>query len=167
MRAIHVLSENSVGMTLTSEDIFEGQPMGDVFTFGENKNNLSPQLSWQGAPASTKSYAITVFDPDAPTGSGWWHWQVVNIPASTTSIARGASGQIAGARELANDYGSLGYGGANPPVGHGMHRYHFTLWALPVETLELPEAASAAMVGFMLNATATASATLTSVYVQE
>ncbi|MGL4473635.1 MAG: YbhB/YbcL family Raf kinase inhibitor-like protein [Shewanella sp.] len=167
MRAIHVLSENSVGMTLSSDDIFEGRPMGDDFTFGDGKQNLSPQLSWQGAPANTKSYAITVFDPDAPTGSGWWHWQVVNIPASITAIGRGASGTISGARELRNDYGSLGYGGACPPAGHGMHRYHFTLWALPVASLDLPENPSAAMVGFMLNATASASATLTAIYVQE
>lgn len=154
-------------MTLTSRDIQEGSPMADTFVyqgFGCSGGNLSPQLSWQGAPAGTKSYAVTAFDPDAPTGSGWWHWQVVNIPVKTTTLKRGASGHIKGADELTNDYGGQGFGGVCPPAGDGMHRYQFTVWALPDAKLALPDNASAALVGYMLRAKSLAHAKLTATY---
>ncbi|KJF83667.1 kinase inhibitor [Photobacterium angustum] len=155
--------------TLHSQDIVEGQLKDKRFSFnsfGHDGDNVSPQLSWENAPEGTKSFAITCFDPDAPTESGFWHWQVINIPASTTSIDQGASGKLAAGLEMRNDYGFNGYGGACPPEGHGMHRYQFTVWALPVEKLEVPDDASCALVSFMLNATALGKSTITPTYVR-
>ncbi|MGY5798211.1 YbhB/YbcL family Raf kinase inhibitor-like protein [Rheinheimera faecalis] len=154
---------------LTSPDIREGHFMAKTFEFngfGCDGPNLSPALNWQNAPAGTQSFAITVFDPDAPTGSGFWHWLVLDIPATVTSLVQGAgNGQLpAGCRCFNNDYGIKEFGGACPPEGHGMHRYQFTVWALPETTLAVPDAASAAVVGFMLNATAIGKATLTATY---
>jgi len=133
--------------------------------FGCEGGNQSPQLSWSGAPKGTKSFALIAYDPDAPTGSGWWHWSVVNLPASATQLAAGASGQAmpAGAREMRNDYGVAGFGGACPPPG-AMHRYIFTIHALGVEKLDLPADASNALTGFMINANSLAHATITAVY---
>ncbi|MBU1620862.1 MAG: YbhB/YbcL family Raf kinase inhibitor-like protein [Gammaproteobacteria bacterium] len=154
---------------LTSPDISEGHFMAKIFEFngfGCDGPNLSPALNWQNAPAGTQSFAITVFDPDAPTGSGFWHWLVLDIPATVTSLAQGAgNGQLPkGSRSFNNDYGIKEFGGACPPEGHGMHRYQFTVWALPETTLAVPDGASAAVVGFMLNATAIGKATLTATY---
>lgn len=154
---------------LTSSDIREGHFMAKTFEFngfGCDGPNLSPELSWKNAPAGTQSFAITVFDPDAPTGSGFWHWLVLDIPATVTSLPQGAGcGQLpAGSRSFSNDYGIKEFGGACPPEGHGMHRYQFTVWALPEATLGVPDGASAAVVGFMLNATAIGKATLTATY---
>lgn len=154
---------------LTSPDIIEGHFMAKTFEFngfGCDGPNLSPALNWQNAPAGTQSFAVTVFDPDAPTGSGFWHWLVLDIPATVTSLAQGAgNGQLpAGSRSFNNDYGIKEFGGACPPEGHGMHRYQFTVWALPESTLAVPDGASAAVVGFMLNATAIGKATLTATY---
>ncbi len=159
----------STSFRLTSPDIQEGHFMAKSFEFngfGCDGPNLSPALAWQNAPAGTKSFAITVYDPDAPTGSGFWHWLVVDIPASVTSLAQGAgNGDLpAGSRSFTNDYGIKEFGGACPPQGHGMHRYQFTVWALPEASLVVPDGASAAVVGFMLNATALAKATLTATY---
>lgn len=155
--------------TLTSPDIQEGHFMAKTFEFngfGCDGPNLSPALNWQHAPAGTQSFAITVFDPDAPTGSGFWHWLVVDLSADVTGLAQGAGqGALpAGARAFNNDYGIKEFGGACPPVGHGMHRYQFTVWALPSHKLEVPDSASAAVVGFMLNANAIGKATLTATY---
>jgi Raf kinase inhibitor-like YbhB/YbcL family protein len=154
---------------LISPDIREGHFMEKTFEFngfGCDGPNLSPALNWQNAPAGTQSFAITVFDPDAPTGSGFWHWLVLDIPATVTSFAQGAgNGQLpTGCRSFNNDYGIKEFGGACPPEGHGMHRYQFTVWALPEATLGVPDGASAAVVGFMLNATAIGKATLTATY---
>lgn len=164
------VSFGASAMTLNSSDIQEGSRMAETFAFsgmGCNGKNQSPQLTWRDAPAGTRSFAITAHDPDAPTGSGWWHWVAVDIPATQHALARGASGHIKGAREMRNDYGFVGYGGACPPKGEGMHRYEFTVWALPTEKLELPENASNALVGFMLNSSALGKATLTATYVNE
>lgn len=154
---------------LTSPDITEGHFMAkaqEFDGFGCNGQNISPALNWQNAPAGTKSFAVTVFDPDAPTCSGFWHWLVTDIPAAATGLAQGAGkGNLPpGCRTFTNDYGSQEFGGACPPEGHGMHRYQFTVWALPEETLPAPDGASAAVVGFMLNAMALAKATLTATY---
>lgn len=154
---------------LTSPDIRECHFMAKTFEFngfGCDGPNLSPELSWKNPPAGTQSFAITVFDPDAPTGSGFWHWLVLDIPATVTSLPQGASnGQLpAGSRSFSNDYGIKEFGGACPPEGHGMHRYQFTVWALPEATLGVPDDASAAVVGFMLNSTALGKATLTATY---
>ena len=176
MKAVSLLtlmaavSFGASAMTLNSSDIQEGSRMAETFAFNEmgcNGENQSPQLTWRDAPAGTRSFAITAHDPDAPTGSGWWHWVAVDIPATQHALARGASGHIKGAREMRNDYGFVGYGGACPPKGEGMHRYEFTVWALPTEKLELPENASNALVGFMLNSSALGKATLTATYVNE
>lgn len=159
----------STSFRLTSPDIQEGHFMAKSFEFngfGCDGPNLSPALAWHNAPTGTQSFAITVYDPDAPTGSGFWHWLVVDIPVSVTSLAQGAgNGDLpAGSRSFTNDYGIKEFGGACPPQGHGMHRYQFTVWALPEATLGVPDGASAAVVGFMLNATALAKATLTATY---
>ncbi len=121
--------------------------------FGCNGNNISPRLDWSGEPAETKSFALTVYDPDAPTGSGWWHWVVFNIPADVHSLAKGVNKENipAGVIQSRTDFGSPGYGGACPPPGDTPHRYQFTIWALDVEALSLDQDASAAMVGFFLH----------------
>ncbi|QYJ77425.1 YbhB/YbcL family Raf kinase inhibitor-like protein [Shewanella acanthi] len=157
-------------ITLTSTDIAEGEKLSEQFVFkgfGCDGGNLSPQLAWKDAPAGTKAYAITAYDPDAPTGSGWWHWAVYNLGGDQQSLAQGAgskpNGLPKGAIALKNDFGTTDFGGACPPEGHGLHRYEFTVWALPSE-LELPKDASPALLGFMLRANALASAKLTAVY---
>jgi hypothetical protein len=124
--------------------------------FGCTGGNVSPALSWSGAPAGTKSFALTVYDPDAPTGSGWWHWVIFDIPSTTNSLAAGAgdpSGGKApkGAVQTSTDFGKTGFGGPCPPAGDKPHRYVFTLYALKVDKLGADPASTAAMVGFMLN----------------
>lgn len=162
-------TSHAEGFTLSSPDLAEGQALSSaqVFQgFGCEGGNQSPTLSWSGAPEGTKSFALTVYDPDAPTGSGWWHWNVINIPLETTSIAAGASNTDAmpeGSRELTNDYGAVGFGGACPPPGE-VHRYQFTLHALGTDSLDLPENASNALTGFMINANVIDTATITAVY---
>ena len=148
----------SEGGILTNTHVFEG--------FGCEGENESLQLSWTGAPEDTKSFAINVYDPDAPTGSGWWHWNVVNLPASTNAIAQNASfnaGPPVEATEIRNDYGSIGFGGACPPPGE-VHRYFFTVYALGTERLELPDNLSNALVGFMIRANMLDSASITAIY---
>src|SRR3954451_571495 len=120
--------------------------------FGCSGANHSPALSWSGAPKDTKSFAVTVYDPDAPTGSGWWHWVVFNIPGSTTNIPEGSGSATdlpAGAVQSMTDFGKPGYGGPCPPPGNP-HRYIFTVHALKTDKLDLDEKASGAMVGFYL-----------------
>jgi Raf kinase inhibitor-like YbhB/YbcL family protein len=124
--------------------------------FGCTGSNVSPELHWSGAPDGTKSFAITVYDPDAPTGSGWWHWTVVNIPADVTSIPEGAShaaksGLPVGAVEGRTDFGVAGYGGPCPPEGDKPHRYIFTLHAVKEESLPLNADSPAAQVGYYLH----------------
>lgn len=158
--------------TLSSDDIAQGELMNksqEYIGFGCSGGNLSPQLKWSGAPEGTKSFAITAYDPDAPTGSGWWHWQIVNIPSSVTELAAGAGStekdlKPKGSMQIKNDYGSRGFGGACPPVGHGVHHYRFTVHALSVEKLELPEDASGALTGFMINSNTIESSTIESLY---
>ncbi|WP_261379306.1 YbhB/YbcL family Raf kinase inhibitor-like protein [Denitratisoma sp. DHT3] len=137
--------------------------------FGYTGENVSPALEWRGAPADTKSFALTVHDPDAPTGSGWWHWVLVNIPAGTTALPQGAgnpgSGLApAGSREIATDFGEPGWGGPCPPQGDEPHRYVFTIHALGVERLDLPENATPALVGFNLHFNTLAKASFTARY---
>lgn len=158
-------------MTLSSDDIQAGHAMGKAqeFTgFGCDGGNQSPQLSWSGAPAATKAYAVFAYDPDAPTGSGWWHWQLVNIPADTTTLAAdaGAADNTAlppGSMQMRNDYGAHAFGGACPPAGDKAHRYQFTVFALK-QKLELPADASAALTGYMVRANALDSVTLEALY---
>ncbi|KZL23730.1 YbhB/YbcL family Raf kinase inhibitor-like protein [Pseudovibrio sp. WM33] len=157
------------GFKLTSTSIAEGAQLTNEFVyngFGCTGGNLSPQLSWSNAPEGTKSFALTAYDPDAPTGSGWWHWNVVNIPASANSLEEGASNDKtlpSGSMEITNDYGSKGFGGACPPQGE-VHRYIFTIHALGVPVLDLPENPSNALVGYMIGVNRLQSAKITAVF---
>ena len=149
------------GTTLTAHHVFKGM--------GCNGDNQSPQLAWKNAPAGTKSFAVTMYDPDAPTGSGWWHWVVYNLPASTTSLPAGAGDLSrklvpAGTLQGRTDFGMAGFGGACPPPGDKPHHYIVTVFALKVDKLEVPEGATAAYVGYNLNANKLATTTLTARY---
>lgn len=136
---------------LTSSDVRDGEPMDDRFGHGSvGGGNLSPQLRWSDFPGQTRGFAVTCFDPDAPTGSGFWHWVVVNLPASVTELPRGVRELPAGAFCVRNDYGDIGYGGAAPPAGDRPHRYVFAVHALDVQRLELTPEATPAYVGFNL-----------------
>ncbi|WP_420470788.1 YbhB/YbcL family Raf kinase inhibitor-like protein [Brevundimonas sp. FT23042] len=150
--------------TLTSNDITDGGVLPDAQVFA--KGNTSPHLSWSGAPEGTKSYAVTCYDPDAPTGSGFWHWTVANIPADVTELRTGASSADlpAGAVEGRTDYGPAGFGGAAPPPGHGPHRYIFTVFAVDTEKLDVTSDNSGAVFGFNLHFHTLAKATLTATY---
>jgi Raf kinase inhibitor-like YbhB/YbcL family protein len=157
--------------TLTSTDVKPNGTLGDAQVFngmGCNGQNQSPELSWKDPPAGAKSFVVTVYDPDAPTGSGWWHWVVYDIPASAKELPRGAGsgqGQLPeGAKEGRTDFGKPGFGGACPPPGDKPHRYVFTVYALKVDKLEVPQDASPAMIGFMTKANALDSATFTARY---
>lgn len=146
---------------LSNDEVYKG--------FGCEGGNTSPALSWKGAPKDTKSFAVTVYDPDAPTGSGWWHWVVINLPASVTSLSAGAgdpSGKNlpAGAVQGRTDFGSAGFGGACPPVGDKPHRYIFTVYALKTDKIEVPADATAALIGYMINANKIGKASFTATY---
>ena len=162
----------AAGFTLTSPDIKPNAVMDKKFeanVFGCSGENKSPALKWSGAPKDTKSFAVTVYDPDAPTGSGWWHWSVINIPASTTELkpdAGNASGANLpqGATQIRTDFGVAGWGGACPPQGDKPHRYVFTVHALKKDKLEIPADATAALAGFMINANAIGKASFTARY---
>ena len=149
------------GATLTEAQVYKG--------FGCAGGNVSPALKWSGAPSGTKSYAVTLYDPDAPTGSGWWHWIVYNIPAATTELPEGAgavggAAVPAGATSGRNDFGSAAFGGACPPAGDRPHRYVFTVYALKTDKIDVPGDASAALIGFMVHANMLAKATLQTKY---
>lgn len=162
-------TDDAASLTLASTDVIAGKMLhhDQVFnSFGCSGKNLSPNLSWSGVPKDAKSLAITVFDPDAPSGSGWWHWVVFNIPATTTSLPEGASRlkMPKGAVESMTDFGKPGYGGACPPEGDEPHRYIFTIWALNTESLPLDGKAPGAMVGYYLNQHRISTATLEATY---
>ncbi|MEO8443479.1 MAG: YbhB/YbcL family Raf kinase inhibitor-like protein, partial [Gammaproteobacteria bacterium] len=131
--------------------------------------NLSPALSWSNPPAGTKSYALMVYDPDAPTGSGWWHWVVWNIPANAQALPARAGDPAArlmpaGVMQGNTDFGTAGYGGPCPPPGDKPHRYYFRLHALKVDKLELPPNATAALVGYNVRANSLGVAELMATY---
>ena len=136
--------------TVTSDDVTDGHPLKDDQVAAAG--NASPQLSWSGAPEGTKSFVVTCFDPDAPTPSGFWHWDLVDIPADVTSLATGAaSGDLpAGAFHVRNDGGEAGFMGAAPPQGDHPHRYFFVVHAVQEETLGVDADASNAVVSFNL-----------------
>lgn len=149
------------GATVKAQQVFKG--------FGCSGGNVSPALLWKHPPAGTRSFAVTLCDPDAPTGSGWWHWLVVNLPASTSGLPAGAGdakGALLPSRAVQGrtDFGTPGYGGPCPPVGDKPHRYVFTVYALKVDKLDLPADAGGAMIGYQLNANALGKATLTGYY---
>ncbi|WP_338332739.1 kinase inhibitor [Acetobacter sp. LMG 32666] len=159
-----------MAFVLTSPAFANGDvlPQAQVYNgMGQSGQNLSPPLQWHGAPQGTKSFVVTVYDPDAPTGSGWWHWVVVNLPPTTTSLPQGAGSGTAslpeGAVQVRTDFGAPGYGGAAPPAGH-VHRYVFTVYALDVPKLDITPDASPALVGFMVHHHKLGAASLTALY---
>ena len=150
-------------MQLHSEAISDGSTI--ELTYCEPKcggSNVSPDLTWSGAPEGTKSYAVTCFDPDAPTGSGWWHWIAFDIATAQTSLSAG-QGPDAPMRQWRNDYGYVGYGGPCPPPGPA-HRYVFTVHALDVEKLDVPDEATSAACRFTLLSHAIDSASFTATF---
>jgi hypothetical protein len=158
-----VLSSHAIpaGGTIGLAQVYQG--------FGCVGGNKSPDLAWHGEPAGTQSFALTVFDPDAPTGHGWWHWLVLNLPAGTHGLATG-SGQPGGpalpvgAIQWGNDLGRAGYGGPCPPSGDKPHRYVFTVWALRVAALKPPSAANGAAIERLLAGQVLAKASITAYY---
>jgi Raf kinase inhibitor-like YbhB/YbcL family protein len=146
------------GMKISSGEIKNDETinMEQVLnTFTCTGKNISPSVSWSGAPKETKSFVLTIYDPDAPTGSGWWHWVVVNIPPSTTSLPKNAGDpkanlMPAGAMQTRTDFGAPGYGGPCPPKGDKPHHYHITVYALDEDKLGFAQDAnaSAALVGY-------------------
>jgi len=154
--------------TLTSSDIADGAELSKAQVsgiFGAGGQDISPQLSWSGFPDETKSFVVTMYDPDAPTGSGFWHWAVVDLPASATSLPSGAGDEAGtalpdGAYQLANDGGLKRFLGAAPPSGHGKHRYFVAVHAVDVESLGVPGDASNAFLGFNLHSHTLARAVL-------
>ena len=158
---------------LQSADIANNGTIDNKFVFkgfGCTGGNVSPALSWSGAPAGTQSFALLVHDPDAPTGgAGWWHWVVYDIPASATSIAQGVgttdgAALPAGSKQGITDFGSAGWGGPCPPQGDAKHHYHFMLHALKVAKLDIPAGATAALIGYMVNANSLGKAELMGLY---
>jgi len=155
------LQSDTLGGQLGEEQVYSG--------FGCTGGNVSPDLRWKDAPEGTRSFAVTVYDPDAPTGSGWWHWLIFDIPASVHGLAKGAGnpdGDKApkGSVQSLTSFGKPGYGGACPPEGDRPHRYIFTVYALDVPKLGLDAGAMPALVGFLLNRHALARASLMAYY---
>lgn len=155
------LKSNDIGGQMTEKQVFN--------SFGCSGENISPQLSWVYPPAGTKSYAITMYDPMAPTGSGWWHWVVFDIPATTNAIPTNGGDPTknllpAGSIQSNTDFGKPGYGGACPPEGHGFHQYIVTVYALKTDKLGLDKNAGPAYVGYMLHANAIGKASIMAYY---
>lgn len=168
--ALPVLPE----IVVSSETFGSGQtlplPQASAI-FGAGGKDESPQLSWSGFPAGTKSFVVTCFDPDAPTAAGFWHWAVADIPASVTSLpvgagAPGSADLPAPAVTLRNDAGLAQFVGAGPPPGHGPHRYFFAVHAVDVESLDLPDGASPSFLGFNLFSHAIARGVLVGIFEQ-
>ena len=153
---------SDIGGQLTTKQVLNG--------FGCRGENMSPALSWKDAPKGTKSFAITIYDPDAPTGSGWWHWIVYNIPSTATNISNNASAKgflPKGSLESMTSYGVGGFGGACPPKGDRAHRYIITVFALNVDKLDLGKTPSPELVGYNLNAHAIEKSSIISYYGRE
>jgi Raf kinase inhibitor-like YbhB/YbcL family protein len=162
------------GFEVTSTDCADGRPLDTPHVsgvMGAGGEDRSPQLSWSGFPEGTRSFAVTVYDPDAPTQSGFWHWAVANIPATVTELPSGAgdqagSGLPEGAVQLRNDAGFAGYVGAAPPAGHGPHRYLITVHAVDTDALDVTPDTTPAVLGFNLFSHTLARATLVATYEQ-
>jgi len=155
------LSSSSIGGQTTAVQEFNG--------FGCTGKNQSPQLSWANAPEGTKSFAVTMYDPDAPTGSGWWHWVVFDIPSNVNELVENAGNLDAklapeGAVQSITNYGAAGYGGPCPPPGHGYHQYVITVYALKTDKLGLDANTNAAVVGYYLWQNTLAKASIVAYY---
>lgn len=159
--------------TLSSKDVGGQATLTEEFNgFGCVGENKSPQLSWENVPEGTKSFAVTMYDPDAPTGSGWWHWVMFDISANTNELVSGAgdvSAKIApeGAIQSITNYGVKGYGGPCPPEGHGLHQYIITIYALKTDKLGLDENTNPAVVGYYLWNNTIAKASIVTYYQRE
>ena len=159
--------------TLTSKAISDGQPLGNDQVsgiMGAGGSDISPDLTWSGFPEETRSFAVTMYDPDAPTGSGFWHWAVANLPATVTELPAGigdGSSLPGDALTLNNDASIPRFIGAAPPAGHGPHRYYVAVHAVGVEKLDLPEGATPAYLGFNLFGNAIARAVIHGTYEQK
>jgi Raf kinase inhibitor-like YbhB/YbcL family protein len=148
----------AASFSLTSSDLKEGEKLAMPQVsgiFGAGGQDISPQLSWSAFPAGTKSFVVTMCDPEAPTVTGFWHWAVVNIPSNVTELRAGAgdesgSGLPPGAFQLPNDARMKRYVGAGPPEGHGRHRYIFAVLALDAEKIEIDKEATPALLMFNL-----------------
>lgn len=165
------------GFEASSTDTPAGKAIANKFVFkgfGCSGDNISPAISWKNPPKGTKSFAVFIHDPDAPTGgAGFWHWLVIDIPATATGLEQGAGAADAtgggsklptGARQINTDFGTPGYGGPCPPVGNKPHRYNTTVYALKVDKLELPANPTASLTGFMVNGNAIGKAKFTATY---
>lgn len=170
--AILSIQAHAESFVLTSGSFRNGGKLPDmqVFNnFGCHGGNQSPELKWSGVPKGTRSLVLTVYDPDAPTGSGWWHWVIYDIPAEVRQLVADAGtveGQAipAGAKQGRNDMGTHDFGGACPPVGDKPHRYVFTLYALKIDHLDVPQEASPALIGYMTHMNAIAKTSITGLY---
>jgi Raf kinase inhibitor-like YbhB/YbcL family protein len=157
---------------LTSPILAEGQTMRLEQAYnkmGSDGANISPELDWHNTPPATKSFALTLFDPDAPTGHGWWHWLILNIPAHTKSLPLNAGDPTTGIAPPAtiqtrNDYGELGYGGPCPPRGDTPHHYIFTLYALKTQNLDINPNTKPEKIKTILEQNTISTATLTGLY---
>lgn len=161
--AVSVFAQN---FTLKS-DTLKGQltKTQEFNGFGCTGENISPDLSWENAPKGTKSFAVTVYDPDAPTGSGWWHWVVFDIPKDKMTLETGfGSKEHKNIVQSITNYGKSGFGGACPPKGDKAHRYIFTVYALDTDKLGLDKNTNPAVVGYYLNSHTLAKASLISYY---
>lgn len=156
------------GLTLSSGDMTGQMTKANEFDgFGCSGKNVSPALRWSGAPTGTKSFALTMYDPDAPTGSGWWHWIAFNIPKTTTSLPAGAGSggtMPKGSVQAQNDYGAVGFGGACPPVGDKPHMYITTVYALDIDKLPIGADVNAPVAGYMINAHTLQKSTIVTYY---
>lgn len=161
------------GFTVSTPAFKDGDTiqMAQVFnSFGCTGGNHSPEITWSGAPAGTKSFAVTIYDPDAPTGSGFWHWTVFNIPASASKIPADAgndekgTGLPAGAIQGRTDFGFSHFGGPCPPVGDAPHHYHVTVYALKTDKIPLDASAPGALVGFYIHMNTLGNASLTGLF---
>lgn len=164
------LATNAQTFTLKSEDLGGQMTSKQVFNgFGCTGENISPQLSWANAPEGTKSFGVTIHDPIAPTGSGWWHWVIFDIPANAKELKQNAGNlglnlSPSGSIQSITDFGKRGYGGPCPPEGHGFHQYVITVYALKTDKLGLDKNANPALVGFYLNANTIEKATIVAYY---
>ena len=162
----------AAGFKLSSPEIKANSTLPKSFefnNFGCSGENKSPALKWSGAPKDTKSFAVTMYDPDAPTGSGWWHWVVINIPADVTELLSNAGAANSttlpkGAIQGRTDFGAAAWGGACPPQGDKPHRYIFTVYALKTDKIDVPADATAALIGYNIHGNMLGKASFTATY---